>query len=248
MTTLDRLKEERDRVSKELLAMRKLPLAQRDENAYEAASARLGVLTQEIGNANEQEAEPAEKEKTMSKKKEAAKKPATKTAKAAPKPAQKRDVAPQGATAAKGKGKPAPTPKGAPRATDPRLPTPGTVLQKTDRHGKVRCECTVEADGVRYGGTLFRSISSAALAAARDLGLKNKTQNGYVFWGIVKLGGATNHLASVEASWQRYCQRVARLIKEGVTDENRNEVAGALGKHLKAIEDFTKGAERAASK
>lgn len=43
-----------------------------------------------------------------------------------------------------------------------------------------------ETDGVRYAGTLYRSIFSAALAAAKDLGLKKKTQNGYVFQGIVK--------------------------------------------------------------
>ncbi len=27
--------------------------------------------------------------------------------------------------------------------------TPGTVLKKLDREGKVRCDCTVEADGFR---------------------------------------------------------------------------------------------------
>ena len=72
-------------------------------------------------------------------------------------------------------------------ASDPRLPAVGTVIQKRDRHGVIRCECTVEEDGIRYAGTLYRSISSAALAAARDLGLRNKSENGYVFWGLVKL-------------------------------------------------------------
>lgn len=32
----------------------------------------------------------------------------------------------------------------APPTPDPRLPASGTVLQKKDRHGAVRCECTVE--------------------------------------------------------------------------------------------------------
>ena len=36
------------------------------------------------------------------------------------------------------------------QARDPRLPAPGTVIQKRDRQGTVRCECTVEADGIRY--------------------------------------------------------------------------------------------------
>ncbi len=70
-----------------------------------------------------------------------------------------------------------------PRTPDARLPAPGTVLQKRDRHGAVRCECTVEEAGVRYAGNVYRSLSAAAMAAAKDLGLTNKTQNGFVFWG-----------------------------------------------------------------
>ena len=54
-------------------------------------------------------------------------------------------------------------------APNPRLPAVGTVIQKRDRHGVVRCECSVEKEGVRYAGTIYRSISSAALAAARDV-------------------------------------------------------------------------------
>jgi hypothetical protein len=65
----------------------------------------------------------------------------------------------------------------APVALDSRLPAPGTVLQKLDRHGAVRCECTIEEGGIRYAGTLYRSISAAAMAAAKHLGLANKTQN-----------------------------------------------------------------------
>jgi len=67
---------------------------------------------------------------------------------------------------------------------DPRVPPPGTVLQKRDRQGAVRCECTVETDGVRYRDALFPSLSAAAMAAARDLGLGSKTQNGFAFWGL----------------------------------------------------------------
>src|SRR5580698_3428978 len=74
----------------------------------------------------------------------------------------------------------------APAALDPRLPAPGTVLRKLDRHGAVRCECTIEEGGIRYAGTLFRSISAAAMAAAKDLGLANRTQNGYAFFGLTK--------------------------------------------------------------
>ena len=63
----------------------------------------------------------------------------------------------------------------APTTPDPRLPAPGTVLEKRDRHGAVRCECTVEEGGIRYAGKVYRSLSSAAMAAAKDLGLNNKT-------------------------------------------------------------------------
>jgi hypothetical protein len=71
----------------------------------------------------------------------------------------------------------------APGAPDPRMPPSGTVLQKLDRHGTVRCECTIEEGGFRYAGELYRSLSAAAMAAAKDLGLANKTQNGWSYWG-----------------------------------------------------------------
>lgn len=31
-----------------------------------------------------------------------------------------------------------------------RLPTEGTVIKKVDRHGAVRCQCTVVEGGIRY--------------------------------------------------------------------------------------------------
>jgi Protein of unknown function (DUF2924) len=71
--------------------------------------------------------------------------------------------------------------RAAPAAPDARLPAPGTVLQKRDRHGAVRCECTVEEGGFRYAGEVYRSLSAAAMAAAKGLGLQNKTQNGWAF-------------------------------------------------------------------
>ena len=74
----------------------------------------------------------------------------------------------------------------APRARDPRLPAPGTVLQKKDRQGVARCECTVEEDGIRFKGTLYRSLSAAAMAASKDLGLGGQAQNGFLFWGLVR--------------------------------------------------------------
>ena len=69
---------------------------------------------------------------------------------------------------------------------DARLPAVGTVIAKRDRHGKVRCKCQVVKGGIRYNGTVYRSVSAAALAAASDLGLESPTQNGYVFWALDK--------------------------------------------------------------
>lgn len=77
----------------------------------------------------------------------------------------------------------APTaPAGAPKQNaDARVPPVGTVLRKQDRHGKVRCECVVEEGGFRYAGTVYRSLSAAAVAAARDLGLRTTSANGFGF-------------------------------------------------------------------
>jgi len=127
----------------------------------------------------------------------------------------------------------------APRTPDPRLPAPGTLLQKRDRHGAVRCECTVEADGIRYAGKVYRSLSAAAMAAAKDLGLTNRTQNGFVFWGLSKPPRkAGDPLVALERAWERYHGNVATLVKERVTDENRAAVLSTIQKHVQAIESL----------
>jgi hypothetical protein len=133
---------------------------------------------------------------------------------------------------------PTPESKGmAPTSTsDPRLPAVGTVIQKRDRHGAIRCECTVEEGGIRYAGTLYRSISSAALAAAKDLGLRNKSENGYVFWGLVKLHRpGTDPVAAFKGAWERYLERAEALVRIGITEESREEVAAEVGKHAAMI-------------
>ena len=122
------------------------------------------------------------------------------------------------------------------RARDPRLPPTGTILQKKDRHGAVRCECTVTEDGVLYAGKTYRSISAAAMAAAKDLGLGG-SQNGFLFWGVMKQERrAADPVAALERAWERYHGRAAALVKEGVTDENRSKVVAAIRKHAQVIE------------
>ena len=133
----------------------------------------------------------------------------------------------------------APVTPAAPPTPDPRLPAPGTVLQKRDRHGAVRCECTVEEVGIRYAGRVYRSLSSAAMAAAKDLGLNNKTQNGFTFWGISKPPRRpSDPLAALDRAWERYHGNVAALVKEGVTDENRSKVVSTIRKHAQVIESL----------
>ena len=120
----------------------------------------------------------------------------------------------------------------------PRLPAPGTAIQKKDRYGIVRCECSVEEGGIRYDGNLYRSLSAAAMAAAKDLELTNKTQNGWTFWGLTKPPRlSTDPLGALERGWARYQVRLAAMAKDGVTDENRAKVLTALGTHAQAIED-----------
>jgi hypothetical protein len=64
-------------------------------------------------------------------------------------------------------------------------------------HAKYRghlAEAFVEADGsVVYGGTAFRSLSTAASAARAELGYRGERQkpatNGWIFWSYTDLDG-----------------------------------------------------------
>ena len=101
----------------------------------------------------------------------------------------------------------------APATTAPStLLTAGTVLRKLDRAGKARCECSVEAGGYRYKSTVHSSLSAAAAAAAKDLGLSGKSFNGYVFWGLSKPSGR-DPLHRLEHLWQRYSNAAAGMLK-----------------------------------
>ena len=109
------------------------------------------------------------------------------------------------------------------------------MLQKRDRHGNVRCECTVEADGIRYSDKLYRSLSGAAMAAARDLCLKNKTFNGWTFWGVVKVARQPGDpIVSLTRAWERYQVRANALAK--TTDaEARARIAETIRAHVTAL-------------
>ncbi len=118
-----------------------------------------------------------------------------------------------------------------------RVPPPGTVIQKLDRHGAVRCECAVEEAGIRYNGDLYRSLSGAAMAAAKDLGLTNKTQNGFTFWGITKPRRPGNPLESLDHAWERYHKQLTSLLNS-VAAENQAQVATVVDRHATALHEL----------
>ena len=125
-----------------------------------------------------------------------------------------------------------------------RLPAVGTVIKKLDRHGNVRCQCTITEDGVRYKSQNFRSLSGAAMAAAQDLGLRNKTQNGFTFWGLTK---PPRKLDDPEAALKRASDRFQNLATtalKGSSDENLPGVRAALKAHGSALETLLGEAAR----
>lgn len=125
-----------------------------------------------------------------------------------------------------------------PREPDPRLPPVGTVIEKRDRAGKVRCTCTIEEGGIRYKGTLYKSLSGAALAAAKDLGLTNRSANGWVFWGITKVARPVGDaLATLTRAWERYRERGSAVVA-AVKDDDRGRVRDLLGEHAEALESL----------
>jgi hypothetical protein len=108
------------------------------------------------------------------------------------------------------------------------------MIEKTDRHGQVRCTCTVTDDGILYAGTTYRSISAAALAAAKDLGLTNTTQNGFVFWGLTKPTSPVKPAEALERAWNRYHDHLQRALKHDhdktitILKEHATRIASAL--------------------
>lgn len=168
----------------------------------------------------------------------------TTSKKAQPKTAKPRGAAKQRAGATRARSTAAST-AGQAHATrrsttgsESRLPPVGTVIQKRDRYGAVRCECTVDESGIRYKGKLYGSLSGAAMAAATDLGLTNKTQNGFTFWGLTK---PTRTLDDPEAALKKACARfqgLATAAAKGATDENRAKIRAALQQYGQLVESL----------
>ena len=98
---------------------------------------------------------------------------------------------------------------------------PGTALKKVDRTGAVRCECTVETDGFRFDGKIYASISGAAAAAAKSIGLTGTSFNGYLFWCVAKPGGR-NPAHRLDGLWRRYTIAATALLKADGEDNTAN--------------------------
>lgn len=123
--------------------------------------------------------------------------------------------------------------------SDSRLPPIGTVLQKRDRKGNLRCECEVVEGGVRYGGTVYRSLSSAAVAAAKDLGLAAKAMNGWTFWGLAKTARPTaDPLGVLQRAWERYQGTLEGLLEKAKAGEHREPVLTTLQRHARVLQNL----------
>ena len=110
----------------------------------------------------------------------------------------------------------------APQTPDPRMPAVGTVIQKRDRNGQVRCECQVVEGGVLYKSTTYKSLSAAALTASRDLGLNTKAVDGWAWWGLktrTTPAVTKNALERLDRAWQKYRERADAVAKCATGDE-----------------------------
>lgn len=130
-----------------------------------------------------------------------------------------------------------------PKAVDPRLPPVGTKIEKKDRNGTVRCTCKVLDGGrIEYDGKEFASISAAALAAAKDLGLTNKTYNGFTFWGLdTAKRPAKDPVEGLNAAWAKFEAAFCRA-NVAATDANRDEIRRLLRTFGNATIDAAKDA------
>jgi hypothetical protein len=126
-------------------------------------------------------------------------------------------------------------PAAEPRERDPRLPPPGTTIKKLDRAGGVRAEVKVTETGFIYQGEEFRSLSGAAMAAAKDLDIKGAV-NGYLFWGLQKQAPrVTDPVEALEAAWNRYHERLKAIAASELEAPVRTKLASSLDRQGREI-------------
>jgi hypothetical protein len=130
-------------------------------------------------------------------------------------------------------------PTAEPRERDPRLPPVGTTLTKRDRAGNIRCECLITATGFEYKGTEYRSLSGAAMAAAKDLGVKGAI-NGWLWFGLAKPSARIADPAEVLASaWDRFHERASRAFDAAKDDSAAlAKLKATVAGQVKKLEQF----------
>jgi hypothetical protein len=124
----------------------------------------------------------------------------------------------------------APAPAEQPTLTsDARMPPVGTVIQKRDRAGAIRCECTIVDGGVEYKDRRYTSLSSAAVAASKDLGLTAKTLDGWAWWGLKVRTAPVNRsgVAALTRTFEKYRERVSAIL-QGAAADNRAKLEEVL--------------------
>lgn len=122
---------------------------------------------------------------------------------------------------------------------DTRLPAMGTVLQKRDRQGAVRCECVIVDSGVKYRETVYRSLSAAAIAAAKDLGLAAKAMNGFTFWGLARaVRKGADPVAQLEKAWTRYWSHLESTLEVAKGGEHREPVLTTIQRHARVLQNL----------
>lgn len=124
---------------------------------------------------------------------------------------------------------------------DERLPPVGTKIAKRDRHGEVRAECEVEQGGIRYAGALYKSLSAAASAAAKDLGLKAAV-NGFTWWQLVPAKRpAVRPAERLRSIGQRYEESARNFLILGRDTESSPDVRAEVEKHAARLQTILAG-------
>ena len=136
--------------------------------------------------------------------------------------------------AAKPAAEPAPV-----RERDPRLPPVGTVLTKKDRAGNVRCSCTITEGGFEYKGTEYRSLSAAAMAAAKDQGTKGMI-NGFLYFGLAtQPRRIADPVEALAHAWERFHEKATSAFASAKDHEAAlAKLRAALAGQVKKLEQL----------
>ena len=110
---------------------------------------------------------------------------------------------------------------GAPRAR----PAPAGGRHDDPENGSPRrrpLRCAIVEGGVNYNGTTYTSLSGAALAASRDLGLQTKTVDGWSWWGLKDRAASPskkNVIESLERAFDKYRERADAAVKTASAED-----------------------------